>query len=220
MPSTRARRGLRPPAPRPRCALPTSAGCWPRCWPSGGQRALTQTDLTQETGLAAGTVSNIVRELALHGLVTTVPGSGRRGTTVRLGRGAGLAAGIDFGHRHLAVVLGEMSGEVLGETRERIDASLTHEVGLRRAAELLDGLLASHGAGRSDVRTIGMGLPAPITDDVVLSSAILPAWVGVNVSEAATRRSAEPCTSRTTRTSGRSPSIGAGSGAATTTWSS
>jgi predicted NBD/HSP70 family sugar kinase len=31
-----------------------------------------------------------------------------------------------------------------------------------------------------------MGLPAPITDHVVLSTAILPAWVGVNVSEAAT----------------------------------
>jgi predicted NBD/HSP70 family sugar kinase len=152
-----------------------------------GGKTLTQTDLTRETGLAAGTVSSIVRELAAMDIVSTVPGSGRRGTTVRLGRGAGLAAGIDFGHRHLAVVLGDMSGEVIGETRELIDASLTHDVGLRRAAELLDGLLENHGASRSDVRTIGMGLPAPITDDVVLSSAILPAWVGVNVSVAATK---------------------------------
>lgn len=153
---------------------------------SHGAKTLTQTDLTRKTGLAAGTVSSIVRELAARDIVTTVPGSGRRGTTVRLGRGAGLAAGIDFGHRHLAVVLGDMSGQVIGETRERIDASLTHEVGLQRAGELLDGLLEGLGASRSDVRTIGMGLPAPITDDVVLSSAILPAWVGVNVSEAAT----------------------------------
>ena len=107
-----------------------------------GGKTLTQTDLTRETGLAAGTVSSIVRELAAMDVVSTVPGSGRRGTTVRLGRGAGLAAGIDFGHRHLAVVLGEMSGEVIGETRERIDASLTHEVGPaagRRAARLAAG---------------------------------------------------------------------------------
>jgi predicted NBD/HSP70 family sugar kinase len=151
-----------------------------------GGKPLTQTELTRETGLAAGTVSSIVRELAAKDVVSTVPGSGRRGTTVRLGRGAGLAAGIDFGHRHLAVVLGEVSGEVIGESREGIDTSLTHEVGLQRAGELLDSLLESHGASRSDVRTIGMGLPAPITDDVVLSSAILPAWVGLNVSEAAT----------------------------------
>src|ERR1700709_1524696 len=85
-----------------------------------GARTLTQTDLTRETGLAAGTVSSIVRELAALDIVTTAPGSGRRGTTVRLGRGAGLAAGIDVGHRHLAVVLGDMSGQVIGETRERI----------------------------------------------------------------------------------------------------
>lgn len=152
----------------------------------GGGAPLTQTDLIRETGLAAGTVSSIVRELASMAIVTTVPGSGRRGTTVQLGRGAGLAAGIDFGHRHLAVVVGDMTGEVIGEARERIDATLTHEVGLRRASELLDGLLAEHGAERSAVRTIGMGLPAPITDDVVVTSAILPAWVGVNVREAAT----------------------------------
>jgi predicted NBD/HSP70 family sugar kinase len=157
-----------------------------------GGKTLTQTELTRETGLAAGTVSNIVRALAAEDIVTTVPGSGRRGTTVRLGRGAGLAAGIDFGHRHLAVVLGEMSGEVIGETRELIDASLTHEVGLRRAGELLDWLLESHGASRADVRTIGMGLPAPITDDLVLSSAILPAWEGVNVSEVATKALGRP----------------------------
>ncbi len=153
---------------------------------SQGARTLTQTDLTRETGLAAGTVSSIVRELAALDIVTTVPGSGRRGTTVRLGRGAGLAAGIDFGHSHLAVVLGDMSGQVLGETRESIDASLTHEVGLGLASDLLDALLEKHGADRSDVRTIGMGLPAPITDDVVLSSAILPAWEGVEVRAAAT----------------------------------
>jgi predicted NBD/HSP70 family sugar kinase len=153
---------------------------------SHGAETLTQTDLTRETGLAAGTVSSIVRELAALDIVTTVPGSGRRGTTVRLGHGAGLAAGIDFGHRHLAVVIGDMAGEVVGETRERIDASLTHEVGLHRARQMLDGLLSERGATRSDVRTIGMGLPAPITDDVVLASAILPAWEGVNVRQAAT----------------------------------
>jgi predicted NBD/HSP70 family sugar kinase len=150
-----------------------------------GTGTFTQSDLARETGLAAGTVSSIVRELAAHEIVSTVPGAGRRGTTVRLGRGAGLAAGIDFGHRHLAVALGDMTGEVLGESRERIDASLTHEVGLERAASLLDRLLAELGADRSDVRTIGLGLPAPITDDVVLTSAILPAWEGVHVRRAA-----------------------------------
>jgi predicted NBD/HSP70 family sugar kinase len=152
---------------------------------SHGAQTLTQTDLIRETGLAAGTVSSIVRELAAAKIVSTVPGSGRRGTTVRLGRGAGLAAGIDFGHSHLAVVVGDMSGEVLGELRERIDASLTHEVGLQRASEMLGDVLGDLDAELADVRTIGMGLPAPISNDVVMSSAILPAWEGVNIREEA-----------------------------------
>ncbi len=151
-----------------------------------GAQVLTQTDLIRVTGLASGTVSSIVRELAALEIVSTVPGAGRRSTTVKLGPGAGLAVGIDFGHRHLAVVLGDMTGTVLGETRERIDATLTPEAGLSRADELLDGLLADHGSPRSSVRSIGMGLPAPITDDVVLASAILPSWEGVNLREAAT----------------------------------
>ncbi len=150
-----------------------------------GSEVVTQTALMRETGLAAGTVSSIVRELTAHDIVTTVPGSGRRGTTVRLARGAGLAVGIDFGHRHLSVVLGDMAGHVLGESRVGVDAALTPEVGLERAKQLLEGLLARHGASRGEVRSIGMGLPAPITDDVVLASAILPAWEGLNVREAA-----------------------------------
>ncbi len=152
---------------------------------ASGAEPMTQSDLTRQTGLAAGTVSSIVRELATAGILTTVPGSGRRGTTVRLGRGAGLAAGIDFGHSHLAVVLGDMSGEILGERRERIDATLTHGVGLERAGAMLDDLLAELGAPRSEVRTIGMGLPAPISEDVVMSSSILPAWEGVHISDEA-----------------------------------
>ena len=46
----------------------------------------------------------------------------------------------------------------------------------------------SPASARSDVRTIGLGLPAPISDDVVRSSAILPGWVGVNAVEVAQAR--------------------------------
>ncbi len=160
---------------------------------ANGGKTLTQSDLTRETGLASGTVSSIVRELAAKDIVSTVPGSGRRGTTVRLGRGAGLAAGIDFGHRHLAVVLGDMSGEVIGEARERIDADLTHEAGLQLAGEMLDRLLERQ--RRRAVPTYApsaWGSPPRSRRDVDLSSAILPAWVGVNASEAATEALGRP----------------------------
>ncbi len=145
-----------------------------------GAEPATQADIARETGLAAGTVSTIVRELAAAEVVTTVAGSGRRGTSVRLARGAGLVAGVDFGHSHVSVAIAEMSGEVLAEARRSLPPGHGHDEGLGRAHEMLEGLLHGLGADATDLRNIGMGLPAPISDGVVMSSAILPGWVGVN----------------------------------------
>lgn len=150
-----------------------------------GAGPATQADITRETGLAAGTVSTIVRELAAAAIVDTVPGSGRRGTSVRLARGAGLVAGVDFGHSHVAVAIAEMSGEVLGEVRRPIASGHSHHEGLTLAHTMLTELLERVGADHGILRNIGMGLPAPISGDVVMSSAILPGWVGVNARDEA-----------------------------------
>jgi predicted NBD/HSP70 family sugar kinase len=141
---------------------------------------VTQADLARETGLAAGTVSSIVRALAAADVVATVAGAGRRGTTVQLARGAGLVAGVDFGHNHLAVAVADMAGALLAEAREPIDSEHAHDEGLARAQQLLDQVLGQADVRRSEIRTIGMGLPAPISDGVVMHSAILPGWTGVN----------------------------------------
>ena len=53
------------------------------------ESAFTQAELARATGLAPATVSNIVRELTASGLVEADPGSGRRGSAVRLARGRG-----------------------------------------------------------------------------------------------------------------------------------
>jgi predicted NBD/HSP70 family sugar kinase len=152
-----------------------------------GGAAAAQADIARETGLAPGTVSTIVRELAAAQVVSTVAGSGRRGTTVRLARGAGLVAAVDFGHSHVAVAIAEMSGEVLSEERCPLTPGHTHTEGLGRARTMLDTQLAALSARRDDLRNIGMGLPAPLSDNVVMSSGILPGWVGVDArDEAAT----------------------------------
>ncbi len=142
---------------------------------------LTQAEIARSTHLAPATVSNIVRDLTAAGVLETVTGSGRRGTTVRISRGAGLVAGIDFGHRHVRVALGDLTGEVLENHREPIAQDHSYDEGLGRAAAMLDVLLEKLDATRDDVLNIGLGLPAPITNDnLVLSSAILPGWVGIN----------------------------------------
>jgi predicted NBD/HSP70 family sugar kinase len=149
---------------------------------------VTQADIARQTGLAPATVSNIVRELAAAGLLEVEPGSGRRGTTIALARSAGLVAGIDFGHSHVAVALGDLTGSLIAEERHSLDAGHAHTAGLDRAAELLEKLLAGASLERAAIRTVGLGLPAPMTAGVVRSSAILPGWVGVNALEAARER--------------------------------
>lgn len=147
--------------------------------------AVSQADIARQTGLAPATVSNIVRQLTGAGLVEVEPGSGRRGTTVELARAAGLVAGIDFGHSHVAVAIGDLTGRLIVEQRRRLDSGHAFADGLAEAHSIVDSLLAAQGMERSALRTIGLGLPAPMTDGVVRTSAILPGWVGVNAQEAA-----------------------------------
>jgi predicted NBD/HSP70 family sugar kinase len=148
----------------------------------------TQAELARATGLAPATVSNIVRELAASGLVETDPGSGRRGSSVRLARGAGMVAGIDFGHSHVAVAMGDLTGRVVAEDRRHLETAHQHAEALDLAWSMLDALTVEHGP----VRHIGLGLPAPVINEVVRSSAIFPGWEGVNTRLAAEERFGVP----------------------------
>lgn len=147
----------------------------------GRPAAFTQAELARETGLARATVSNIVRELIAAGLVDSEAGSGRRGSAVSLSPAAGVVAGVDFGHSHLAVAVGDLTGQVLAEERHRLTTPLEHDEALALAAELIDRMRPSDGT----LRHIGMGLPAPVTDHVVRTPAIFPGWRGVDAAEAA-----------------------------------
>ena len=147
----------------------------------GAADAFTQAELARATGLAPATVSNIVRELVGAALVQTAPGSGRRGSAVRLARTAGLVAGVDFGHSHVAVAIGDLTGAVLAEERRPLAPGHLHHEGI----ELARLLLAELSDGLGDVRRIGLGLPAPVTRGVVHANAIFPGWDGVDAGAAA-----------------------------------
>lgn len=149
---------------------------------------ITQAEIARTTGLASATVSNIVRELTATGLVETDPGAGRRGTVVRLSRGAGVVAGLDFGHSHLAVAVATLGGQVLAESRRPLAADHRYADGLDLAAAVLEETLAGVGHRLDDVRTLGLGLPAPVSDGVVRASAILPGWAGIDALAAASDR--------------------------------
>jgi predicted NBD/HSP70 family sugar kinase len=151
-----------------------------------GGAGLSQAQLARRTDLAPATVSGIVRAMAAAGVLDVAQGSGRRGALVRIGRGAGLVAGVNFGHTHLGVMIGDLAGEVLAHRREKLSPDHVAQDGLRRARSLLDECLEELGAGRADVRHTGVGVPAPLCKGVVQSPGIFPGWIGLDAAAIAT----------------------------------
>jgi len=148
---------------------------------------LSQAEIARVTGLSPASVSNIVRELSDGGMLTVgwTSVGGRRARSVRLSRAAGVAVGVDFGHSHLRVAVGDLGHEVLGEDAVPLDVDSSAEQGFDAAARMLRHLLDDIGASREHVVAVGMGVPGPIdaATGVVGSSSILPGWVGVRAAE-------------------------------------
>src|ERR687896_1160116 len=148
----------------------------------------SRADIARWTGLSRSTVSSIVSELHDEGVVVNrqdsgreAAGSGRPPALIALDPAAGFALGIDFGKRHLAVALADLSHELLGEQRVEMADDYEAAEAMVRAAGLVDRLLGDCGADRERVIGVGMGIPGPVHQTgLVGSSAILPGWVGTS----------------------------------------
>ncbi|SHM77766.1 ROK family transcriptional regulator [Actinacidiphila paucisporea] len=146
--------------------------------------SLTQAEIARSTGLSAATVSNIVRELRDNGTVQVTPTSsgGRRARSVALSGDAGIVVGVDFGHSHLRVAVGNLAHQVLAEQSEPIDVDASASQGFDRAEQLVARLVESTGISADKVLGVGLGVPGPIDVEsgALGSTAILPGWSGIN----------------------------------------
>ena len=145
----------------------------------------SRAEVARWTGLSRSTVSSIVAELVAEGLVVDREGDGRPGSTGRppaliaLDPTAGVALGVDFGKRHLAVAAADLSHRILAEEWVEMPEDYDADVGIGRAVELVESVLAESGADRDRLLGVGMGLPGPVhRSGIVGSSAILPGWAG------------------------------------------
>ncbi|MCX4487868.1 MULTISPECIES: ROK family transcriptional regulator [Streptomyces] len=149
--------------------------------------SLTQAEIARSTGLSAATVSNIVRELKDGGTVEVTPTSagGRRARSVSLSGDAGIVIGVDFGHTHLRVAVGNLAHQVLAEESEPLDVDASSAEGFDRAEVLVKRLIAATGIGPDKVIGIGLGVPGPIDVEsgTLGSTSILPGWTGINPSQ-------------------------------------
>ncbi|MFD4986370.1 ROK family protein [Streptomyces sp. NPDC058374] len=144
--------------------------------------SLTQAEIARTTGLSAATVSNIVRELKEGGTVEVTPTSagGRRARSVSLSGDAGIVIGVDFGHTHLRVAVGNLAHQILAEEAEPLDVDASAEQGFDRAELLVGRLLDATGVDRAKVAGVGLGVPGPIdvASGMLGSTSILPGWTG------------------------------------------
>lgn len=150
----------------------------------------SRADIARRTGLSRTTISGLVAELRDEGFVVDRPAkdgdsaqAGRPPALIGLGKAAGAALGIDFGKRHLAVVVADLSHRVLAESRREMIEDYEAAAGMDAAVEVADELLAEAGLSRDDVIGVGLGLPGPIhrSTGQIGSSFILPGWVSLPI---------------------------------------
>ncbi|WNB85920.1 ROK family transcriptional regulator [Cellulomonas sp. ATA003] len=157
---------------------------------------LTQVELAAATGLSAATVSTIVRELLAAGVVDIAgtTRSGRRAQMVTLARRVGLAVGIQIGHRHLRVALGDFTHEVIAEQSLPLPHDHRVDTTLDRAALLVVDLLEQMGSVLDDVVGLGIGIPAPVDAATGLISVadIMRGWEDVHIGQIMAGRLGRP----------------------------
>ena len=159
----------------------------------------SRAEVARRTGLSPTTVSTVVSDLVDSGLVVEIGDlpkvgpasrSGRPARSIRLGRAAGVAVGIEFGERRLRLVACDRAHEVIGEGSADVPDGYDARHGMDEAATLLGRVLDRAGIDRDELIGVGLGLPGPIhlsTGKVGLS-AILPDWVGLEVADEMGRR--------------------------------
>jgi predicted NBD/HSP70 family sugar kinase len=164
----------------------------------GQHGVASRADIARATGLSRTTVSSLVGDLKGAGLLVERAaegdghdqGVGRPPVLLSFDRSAGAVVGIDFGHSHIGVVVGDLSHTVLAELWRDVDVDSSASHGLDIATDLVESALEEAGVDRERVLGVGMGVPGPITtgNGTVGSTSILPGWVGVDAASAMSER--------------------------------
>jgi predicted NBD/HSP70 family sugar kinase len=152
-----------------------------------GSGPLTQAELARKTGLSTATVFNIVKMMVASGSIETHPttSSGRRALLVRLRNNGAVAVGVDFGRRHVRIVVATLGFEVVAEQHVVLPLGHRAEASLDRASQLLSGMLEEQNIPPAAVLGVGVGIPGPIDrrTGTVVQGAILPEWVGIHLKD-------------------------------------
>ncbi|HYP23341.1 MAG TPA: MarR family transcriptional regulator, partial [Actinomycetota bacterium] len=148
------------------------------------RKQLTVKEMTEATGLSRGTVTNLVDQLVNLNVLTKSAGPGdhvgRRPQVISLGRAAGVLVGVELGFYAIAIAVEPPDGPML-EIRVPYDHRIVENPfskTLGEAVDLAADALRDAGIGGTEIRGIGLAIPAPVdhTTGTVLSRDALRGW--------------------------------------------
>jgi predicted NBD/HSP70 family sugar kinase len=149
--------------------------------------AVTRADLARRTGLARSTVAQRVEALLAHHLVYEAGGSastgGRPPTVLAFNRSAGVVLVADLGATHSRLAVSDLGGAPLSERAYDTDVARQPESVLSWVHERFEALLAEVDRDVSDVRGIGIGVPAPVafSRGEPVAPPMMPGWDGFSI---------------------------------------
>jgi len=154
---------------------------------------ITEQEIARRTRIPRATVASIVKALEKERLAKTSTGSsstrssqgGRPPNSVALDPQAGIAMGIDFGHRHIRVALGGLTGVNLLE--EPVDEELDVDAQARDSLETAVRLAKRALGAFPPNKLIGVcvGVPGPLDEarGTIASSNVMKDWRGFRPAE-------------------------------------
>ncbi|MFT4156502.1 MAG: ROK family transcriptional regulator [Microbacterium sp.] len=153
---------------------------------------LTQVELAEATSLSTATVSAIVKELSLSGLVETHPTSrsGRRARLVTLARRTGLVAAVQIGRRGMRVRIADAGQDVLADRSMPLPADHAEDTVLDRITLLIIDMLGMIAADAADLVGVCIATPAPVdpVSGVIAYRGVMPRWQTQPVAEVVQQR--------------------------------
>lgn len=147
----------------------------------------TRGQLATLTGLARSTIASRMESLVELGLVAGVGDAhstgGRPPSQFALAPAPRLVAGVDLGARHATVGIADLTGCVLATTTTSIDIADEPASVLDTVLELAEVLMDSLSRDKSDLLSIGIGVPGPVEHSTGKPSTppIMPGWDGFDI---------------------------------------
>lgn len=153
------------------------------------QDGISRADVARVTNLSRATVSAIVGDLLVAGLIREArvgaSRGGRRPTILELNPDAGRVLSVDIGATHLMAAVGDLRGGVLGEYGAELDVAQGPERCLAVVDSAVRALLAERGLELGQVTSIAVGVPGPVVAKLgmVVAPPIMPGWDGFPIQD-------------------------------------